>query len=537
MFFQESEVLQNKYPEYKNEIDEIDKFLHSLKPEEQSQMNIEVISDIINVPPELIEFIFQKYCDAGLLKNKKILFCPIEDAPIKEIKNKEDNPVFSNLCDICGSDHQFTKDDLKNRYSLQRFAKTDIDVPNLENNGINSKKLTNNEIEEISESMRLLNFVGGNLDSRPFEGKRFVIILHFLKDLIPFMECCEKLGLKPDETILFYKEYLYPHKESLIDYFQKKGYKVSSLDSLDDILINFQDKCKNDNKPIIIIEDGGYIVPKVHESKFSVLKNQIIGAVEQTTKGERRDKKVQDLNFPVISVAGSILKNTYEPPHIARTVTNNLQNLLKSVNFSSQNALVIGYGSIGKSIAQNLEQTLNMVVMVTDQDSDKLLAASQEMGISTSEYPRNAVKNKFLIIGATGEASIGLAEISNMSHNVYLVSASSDQVEIGLKVLKSLSSHEEPINNESKVGTKYTIRGSTKTINLICDGYPINFCADESMPNEASDLIMTLILLSAVEIHDNYKDMVNKIDSEAVNILTKKYSVSDNYRLLYNLDN
>jgi hypothetical protein len=60
------------------------------------------------------------------------------------------------------------------------------------------------------------------------------------------------------------------------------------------------------------------------------------------------------------------------------------------------------------------------------------------------------VSKKFLIIGATGQTSIGRAELLNMEHNTCLVSASSDQREIGLIELESLTQNKEII----KVGDK-----------------------------------------------------------------------------------
>lgn len=536
MYFQESEDLRDEYPQIDEEIGEIDKFLQSLKPEEELQLNIEYVSDILNINLDTVEHIFNEYSERGLLRRKRMLFCPIENNAIKEINVDQKKLIWVEFCDLCGENHLFKQENVKYRYSLQNFSKKDILTTPIKNdvNKLN-KILKKTQVDEISESMRLLNFISNDLNSKPFEGKRLLIILHFLKDLIPFMNCCENLGLNPNETILFYKDYLYPHKEAIINYLIDKGYSVCSKNSLEKVLLNFQDKCRKEPKPVLVIEDGGYIVPIVHKSNYSFLRSQILGAVEQTTKGERRDFKIDDLNFPVISVAGSDLKNTYEPPHIGRTVVNNIQRLLNDINFSSKNALVIGYGSIGKSIAHNLRNNLNMTVTVTDNNADKLLIATQD-GIKVNDHLKSAVKNKSLIIGATGETSINMPELSNMINNVYLVSASSDQVEIGLKQLESLQTHKEPIKEEKNIGTKYTIRGSKNIINLVCNGFPINFCADESMPNEASDLIMTLILLSTVEIVNEHLEMGCKIDSKIVNDIAKNNDVSSKYHDLYILN-
>ena len=518
MYFQESDTLLDNYPGYKNEIQIMDEFFHSLTSEESMQLKVETIADITCLSCKIVKFLIQKYCNRGLLKKKLVLCCLKNGAVIKEIGEMPDDE-FEEFCDLCGENHTFTKENIEPRYKIASF-------PNpVENNKIDERKL--------KETMPLLAYISNKIENKPFNGKRFIIVLHFLKDLIPFMEYCKHLGLNPSETVLFYKNYLYPHKEEIIVYFRKKGYSVSPLESIDEVLTNFQRICRNNQKPIIVIEDGGYIVPKIHNNKFKDLRIQTKGAVEQTTKGERNDKKVK-LEFPVMSVAGAKLKNTFEPPHVAGAVIDSIKRLLGWVNFSSQKALVIGYGSIGEEIAKQLRDTLRMNVTIFDVSADKRLEATQQ-GFNVQDPCSHAVQGKSLIIGATGETSIGRGELSAMSHNVYLVSASSDQKEIGIDELNALSSTKDDIinNDGEKIGTKYTIRGTTNTINLIADGYPINFWAEESMPNQVSDLIMTLIFISALEIALNSSELKNRVNPEIVNELAERYELSKTYLDLY----
>jgi adenosylhomocysteinase len=358
------------------------------------------------------------------------------------------------------------------------------------------------------------------------------MILHFLKDLIPFLDSCEQIGLNPTESILFYKEYRYPLKEAIMEYLKPKGYPIYSLEYIDTELQKIKERWDVNKKPIIVVEDGGYVVPRGHAS-FKGLGKQIIGAVEQTTKGEKSDKKIKKLTFPVVSVAGSQLKSSFEPPHVARAVINNIQRVLSQVNFSSQHALLLGYGVIGKEIAKQLKDTLKMNVTVFDLDSVRRVEARQQ-GFDTKDSCAEAVKDQFLIIGATGETSIGKKEILAMNHNVYLVSASSDQREIGLRELEALKSKkEDTIENNKKIGSRYEIRGQAKSINLIADGYPINFWAEESMPNQVSDLIMSLIFLSTIDIAKNYKSLEKEVKSDRVNEIAEDYKVADSYLNYY----
>lgn len=378
---------------------------------------------------------------------------------------------------------------------------------------------------QISERMPVLSYLSKKIENEPFKGKTLLILLHFLRDLVPFIECCKKAGATPPNTIIFYKDYQYPNKEEIEHHLREKGYKkIYPLIELDNVLKSLESE---DIKDIIVIEDGGYIVPKLHRD-FKSLGKVTSGAVEQTTKGIRNDMEINEFLFPIISIPGSNLKNTFEPPHVARAVINNIQKLLPDINFSGKKALVIGYGSIGKQIALQLRDILKMQVSIYDLEPAKLVEARQN-GFNTEEYLTNAVKEKFLVVGATGETAIKRTEILALEHNVYLVSASSEQWEFCISELEDLSSEKTNLKKgNEKIGTRFKIRNTEKFVNLIADGYPINFWKTESMPNEVSDLIMSLIFLSAVEIAIN-PSLTTGINHNIVNELDKRYELSKIY--------
>ena len=349
---------------------------------------------------------------------------------------------------------------------------------------------------QLSETMPVLSYLGNKTENQPFEGKTLLILLHFLRDLIPFIEACNKAGASASETMIFYKDYQYPNREEIEDDLRKGGHKIYPIKEVDDALKQLDfGRARN----VIIIEDGGVIVPKLHK-EFKKIAELTLGAVEQTTRGIYNDQQIEEYLFPIISIPGSQLKATFEPPHVARAVINNIQRLLPDKNFSGVNALVVGYGNIGEQIALQLRDNLRMKVSVHDSDYAKLIKA-QQYGFNIQKELRDAVKGKLLIVGATGESAIGRSEILAMEHNVYLVSASSEQWEFCISELNALSSEKSALHKDAgRIGMRYKIRNTEKQVNLIADGHPINFWQIESMPNEVSDLIMSLIFISAIEI-------------------------------------
>jgi len=380
-------------------------------------------------------------------------------------------------------------------------------------------------LASLSEKMPVLSYITNKIEGEPFRDKGLLILLHFLRDLVPFMQSCRKLGASPESTKIFYKNYNYANKAEVEEYLKHEGYRIYPIEDVDATLVPLNEA---KGQSTIVIEDGGIIVPRLHNTDFRAICARTLGAVEQTSRGIRNDQKVRKILFPIVSIPGSQIKDTFEPPHVARAVVNNLQKLLPTRNFSGKSALVIGFGGIGEQIALHLRDTLKMVVSVFDLDEAKLVKA-QQYGFNTEEALRQGVRTKFLIVGATGETVIGRDEILAIDHNTYLVSASSEQWEFGIHDLNALSSKKEELYEDGKkVGTRYIIRNKENYINLIADGYPVNFWYSESMPNEVSDLVMSLILLSAIEVA-LAKDMPAGIDSKITDQLTKRWKLAKIY--------
>ncbi len=387
------------------------------------------------------------------------------------------------------------------------------------------KKQLNFQFFSISESMPVLAYLSNKIKNEPFEGKTLLVLLHFLTDLIPFVEACKKAGALPSDTIVFYKDYLYPKKEEIKETLETEGCKVCSIAEIDNVLRELTSK---ELKPIIVIEDGGHIVPRLHKEEFKGLGDVTLGAVEQTTRGIRNDQQIKELLFSAISIPSSKLKDTFEPPHVARAVVNDIQKLLPNINFSGRRGLVIGYGSIGEQIALFLRDTLMTSISIYDLDATKLVKACQQ-GFTTEENLVNGIKDKFLIVGATGETVVGRSEILAMDHNVYLVSASSEQWEFCISELNAVCSEKDNlVGTGEKIGTRYKIRSTEKYINLVADGYPINFWKSESMPNEVSDLIMSLLFVSAIKTATS-SSLPQEINSEITDKLAEEYEISRMY--------
>lgn len=469
--------------------------------------------------------------DEGIINVRMVVFCEECSEDVMEIEKLDEVLGKEVICEYCGEEFTVTEDNIR-RYYWLTFKGLDLYA-----------KLTRKKSLSLPSLKLLPYFVSKKsreIDRPVFNDYFFIILLHFLRDLIPFMEALEKFGANPDKCYLICKPYPYAYKDEISSYLVGKGYHLKiarSFNQMHNIISSTLNEIKyrieREGKYFIVVEDGGYITPLLHE-EFSELLPKCKGVVEQTTKGIRRDRRIRRKKVPILNVAECDFKRMYEPPFIAEAVVHNIRNMLPDKNFAGQYALVIGYGAIGRKIVSSLCNSLGMKVYVVEKSSEALLDASNDKFV-VKALPPNEIKTIIgecmLIVGATGAQSIGRSEITLLKHGAILVSASSDRDEINVEELESLMGKKE--NKEDllssrdgqKVGTAYTLELlNSKKVLLLADGYPINFYYSESVPNESFDPILTLLFLTILELAIRQK-IRKGINTKLVNNLVRREKI------------
>lgn len=325
---------------------------------------------------------------------------------------------------------------------------------------------------------------------RPFEQTSGIFLLHALEDLRPFLEAFESLGLVPSCSLFFYKRYPYFHKELTLAWLRDRGYRVAPLEELKRALPEFLQAVEITRR-IFVLEDGGYIGPFLHDMGDTCW-NQIVGAVEQTERGVRMYEQIGEIRIPVAPVARCGLKNRQEPPHVGRTILANTQRLLQGRNLSGMRCLVLGYGRIGQAVSE-AARTYGMSVSVFDVDPGALAMAAQA-SFNTGADLRALLSDAQLVIGTTGQKSLGREHILALQHGTTLVSGSSGQYEIGIDALEVLSREKQ----RREYGTEYTLEKEGRQVLLLGDGYPINFFGVDSVPDEAIDPVLAALFVTTV---------------------------------------
>ncbi len=539
MFFPESGIILDRHPHLREEIENLDRFMKEFSsgPFEAPQ-----VAEMIGTETPILLRLLGIYVEEGLLQCEECVCCPVCETRLPLPENwdsPEGNPARV-FCDICGNDVDVTTKDIEKRYQIafqSPQARKDNGTGQLLAGSVTGHSMNEGFpqgfIDDVFQHTPIMSYLADKLSARdkPLAGIRAVVVLHFLRDLVPFTEAMINLGLDPSAAHFFYKHYRYPQRDTVATWLREKSTDVRDLDELDPFLLDLNKEQKETLGRVLVIEDGGYVVPLIHKKYQNVLDNTI-GAVEQTMRGIWNDREVKndgtDLKIPIASVAEAKLKGFFEPPHVAEAVIKNIESWIPDSTLAGMRVAVIGYGAIGKQVVAKLTGR-GAKVTVYDTDSNRILEADNQ-GYNTADSALDAVSGVQLVVGCSGRGSLGRSEILALQHGAMLASASSELREFAIDELKHLSKDHRLFlaPDDRQAGTTFVLRKRNREVVLLADGYPVNFWGMNSMPDQVSDPIMCLLLLSAVAIATGLISEPG-IDSDIVNALASEYEIAELY--------
>lgn len=119
----------------------------------------------------------------------------------------------------------------------------------------------------------------------------------------------------------------------------------------------------------MILDDGGDLTEMIH-SKYPEMLETIHGITEETTTGVHRLYEMMaagELKVPAINVNDSVTKSKNDNKYGCRHSLNDAIKRGTDMLMAGKNALIIGYGDVGKGSAASLRQE-GMIVRVTEID-------------------------------------------------------------------------------------------------------------------------------------------------------------------------
>ena len=183
---------------------------------------------------------------------------------------------------------------------------------------------------------------------------------------------------------------------------------------------------------LVIHEVGGYAIRALHEPLY-MGGDTVIGAIEITKQGVWVAEQLEQLRIPQLNVAQTRLKEV-EGKLVGEAVVAALDTILRELGYAvvGRNALVCGYGWVGKGVARSLQQR-GMSVSVRDVDKVSLVEATVD-GYSPDRRAQ-LERAPAIVIGASGVCSIDADLLRQLPDRSFIVSGASKNHEIDLGTL------------------------------------------------------------------------------------------------------
>ena len=381
------------------------------------------------------------------------------------------------------------------------------------------------------------------ISNRPENAKllsnlRLILLEHILPTTEEFIRILENVGVEVFAIIA--KPYskdpkvLKRLKESKLRIIEESYESLENGKTLRTILIDAANQSRDDGKRIAVIDVGGYFAAPLSMLSEKYLEH-FVGVVEDTTFGHNRYVNLIDLlqrqdngkvlKFPIVSVARSELKKI-EARFVGRDAVQAMDTILRDLGISitGRNALVIGYGMIGRCVARTL-RSYDLNVYVYDLEDRQLLRAFND-GYHIHKKVV-LLRHADIIFSATGSEALhskpamSFEEIEDCKNGVILASVGSKNTEFDVAALNHFAD-KKPLNEHLD---RYILPNS-KYVILANEGTAVNFTRP-SIAREIMDLVFSEILqgiLGLLPTRREYQPgVINVLDLEIVNKISKAW--------------
>ena len=171
---------------------------------------------------------------------------------------------------------------------------------------------------------------------------------------------------------------------------------------------------KINSQHIALLDIGGYFSHSLHALAKRFVAKQVF-AIEDTENGLRRYKDLRELPCPVVSVARSPLKNP-EDYLVGQSIVFSTEALLREMGdiLHGRTACMIGYGKIGKSIA-NLLHSRHVQVVVFDKNPVTRVEALSH-GFRVGHDLASCLSGAGLVFCATGNFALKDVDFERLEH-------------------------------------------------------------------------------------------------------------------------
>jgi adenosylhomocysteinase len=273
-----------------------------------------------------------------------------------------------------------------------------------------------------------------------------------------------------------------------------------------------------DFKPDIVFDDGALLI-----NSFIHKQQPLSGAVEFTTSGHENLSGPSKIPFPVLDVGLSYCK--YELGNVYGTGVSALVAISYSVNvhWAARSVLVVGYGAVGRSVA-NTARSLGANVLVVDNKINNMARAHFD-GHRVGRLKELISEADIVITCSGSNAVLDIDLLSQLPDNAIVANVGCFASEIDLSGLRSAS--KQTVRYARQIET-FHLNG--KHIHVLADAELVNLSIGRGWPIELIDLCFGLSTLCFAEVwlggmEPGLQRVPRELDQAALSLFMKAHGL------------
>jgi adenosylhomocysteinase len=262
-----------------------------------------------------------------------------------------------------------------------------------------------------------------------------------------------------------------------------------------------------EEKPDLIIDDGGDLVTILHSERQDLLA-QVRGGAEETTTGILRLKALEKegkLSFPMVAVNDAFCKYLFDNRYgTGQSVWDGI-NRTTNLVVAGKTVVVAGYGWCGKGVAMRAKG-LGAKVVVTEIDAIKAIEAYMD-GFEVLPMIEAAKIGDFFVTVTGNKDVIRGEHYEVMKDGAILSNAGHFDVEVNKPELEALAASKRTVRRNIE---EFRLKDG-RSIYLLAEGRLVNLAAGDGHPAEIMDMTFALQALSLKYVNDHYKAIGSKV--------------------------
>ncbi|UHA74134.1 adenosylhomocysteinase [Paenibacillus sp. 481] len=262
-----------------------------------------------------------------------------------------------------------------------------------------------------------------------------------------------------------------------------------------------------ENKPDLIIDDGGDLISILHTERPDLRVN-VRGGAEETTTGILRLKAMEKdgtLTFPMVAVNDAQCKYLFDNRYgTGQSVWDGI-NRTTNLVVAGKTVVVVGYGWCGKGVALRAKG-LGANVVVTEIDAVKGVEAYMD-GFAVLPMSE-AARVGDIFVTVTGNRDVIRGEHYDvMKDGAILSNAGHFDVEVNKLELAERATSVRRVRHNIE---EYSLQDG-RSIYLLAEGRLVNLAAGDGHPAEIMDMTFALQAMSLKYVNDQHEQIGNKV--------------------------